>query len=105
MTPGLSKYELNAMTDEAFANAAGWRRSGRPDAVAALQESAEVAAILAEQFGRERETAARAVMVVSQMLGTLLDKAGDGHGIEPSSIVTAVLAFAAEQVVREAGTS
>jgi hypothetical protein len=105
MMPGLSKFDLDAMTDEAFRAAAGWRASGRPESEAARPLAAELAALIAEQFGRDRETAARAVMVVSQMLGTLLDRAEDGGAVEPSAVVTAALALAAEQVVREAGAA
>ena len=91
--------------DEAFRAAAGWRASGRPESEAALLVAAELAALITEQFGRDREVAARAVMAVSQMLGTLLDRAEDGGAAEASAVVTAALALAAEQVVREAGTA
>ena len=103
MMPGLTKLDLDAMTDEAFVAARGWRASGRPEAESALPVAAEVAALITEQFGRDREVAARAVMVISQMLGTLLDRAEDGGAAEASAVVTAALAMGAEQVVREAG--
>ena len=96
----LSKPALEALTDQAFAATAEGRKD-QDRATAA--DAGDLAALLAEQFRGDETTAGRAVMTVAMQLGPLLaeyEQFPGGIGLVP-----VVLALAAEQVVREAGTS
>jgi hypothetical protein len=101
------KTALDAMTDQCLAHVAAERRK-RSDGVTrrSLVIADEVAQVIAEQFPEHREIAGRAVMCASQMLSGIVvrlqDAQADDSQIGP--LVANIFAFAAEQVVREAGT-
>lgn len=96
----LGKPALEALTDQAMAAAASFRPG--IDA-ATLADAEELAVRLAGEFGGSEVTAGRAVLAVSQSLGALLATyEGFPGGLR---LVPVVLALAAEQVVREAGST
>lgn len=100
------KTALDAMTDQALAHVAEHRRK-RSDGVTrrSLAVADEVAQVIAEQFPEHREIAGRAVMCASQMLSGIVVRLQDGHAPDSQigPLVANIFAFAAEQVVREAG--
>jgi hypothetical protein len=105
--PPLPKVTLDAMTDQALAAAAKAAGAGDPLTEHTLTASREVAAVLAEQFRGDEVLAGRAVMCASQMLAGLVVRF-QGAQVDDASIgplVANIFAFAAEQVVREAGAT
>ena len=99
MKAPIGKVALDAMTDQSLAQTRGSRADAHPSL---LHLSSEAAAILAEQFPADLETAGRVVMSVVQML-TGLEKQVSSSDAELIANLTDILALAAEQVVREAG--
>ena len=101
------KTALDAMTDQALAHV----RDHRDDATAApaslLAIADEVAAVLAAQFPGGQLIAGRAVMCASQMLAGIVVRLQDAQApdCQIGPLVANIFAFAAEQVVREAGPS
>jgi hypothetical protein len=110
MKSPIAKVALDAMTDQSIAEIRGERRKIAEDGadkvtVALLDVSARVAAVLAEQFPASRETAARAVICAVQCAAKVGDTLRElDLGVDPLDAVTDVLAYAAEQVIREGGT-
>ena len=102
------KVALDAMTDQALAHVAAERRKrddGRTRRSVAV--AAEVAQVIAERFPDHLEIAGRAVMCASQMLSGIVIRLQDSQ-IDDSQVgplVANIFAFAAEQVVREAGAA
>ena len=99
MNTPIGKTALDAMTDASFASARD-ERASTPRHLLFL--SGEAAAILAEQFPGQEQTAARAVMCVVQMLAGAADQVSEDEAQILASWMT-LLALAAEQVTREAG--
>lgn len=104
-----AKPTLDAMTDQSIAEVRGERQKIAEDGgdeltMTLLAASGNVAATLAEQFPDHRETAARAVIAAVQYAATLGDILRKMPDIDPLAAVLDILAYAAEQVVREAGT-
>lgn len=95
----IGKAALDAMTDQSFAEVRE-HRAGAP--AISLRLAAEAAAVLAEQFPGQRETAGRVSMCIVQMLEGWARQLG-GEEAEAFGPFTDILALAAEQVVREAG--
>jgi hypothetical protein len=106
----IAKVALDAMTDQSIAEIRGERRKIAEDGAgritaALLGVSARVAGVLAEQFPADRETAARAVISAVQCAAEIGDAIRElDLDVDPLDAVMDVLAYAAEQVVREAGT-
>jgi hypothetical protein len=94
------KAALDAMTDQSLAFARDHRSCAEPGA---LRLGAEFAAIVAAQFPGQQEIAGRVVMCTAQMLGGLQDQIGK-TGCTLAGELADLLALAAEQVIREAGT-
>jgi hypothetical protein len=95
----IGKAALDAMTDQSFAEA----REHRACVPAiSLRLAAEAAAILAEQFPGQQETAGRVSMCIVQMLEGWAGQLG-GEEADAFGSFTDILALAAEQVVRESG--
>lgn len=94
----MGKPALDAITDQSFA-AIRDHRGCAPEDVLRLSE--EAAAVLAEQFPGQHETAGRVAMSIVQMLEGWAAQLG-GEDAEVIAPLTDVLALAAEQVVREA---
>lgn len=95
-----TKPGLNALLDQAFAVTADGREHEPPFAVA---DAAMIAATLAEQFRGDEIIAGRAFMSAALAAGRLVRRYEDFPG--GLDFVQAVLALAAEQLVREAGAS
>jgi hypothetical protein len=92
-----AKAALDAATDQALAIA---RDNRRDPAAGHLAPAVEwLADLIGEQFPGSQEIAGRVLMAVSQFVCAA---EFDTPGIDVATIGT-VLAFAAEQVVREAG--
>jgi hypothetical protein len=104
MTPRHVKADLDAMTDASLAAAAEQRKVAEPLTRAVLPVAANVAAVIAEQFGDHPLVAGRAAMACSQMLGSIIaDFEDELTRDEIAVIVPRIFALAAEQVVWEAG--
>ena len=98
-----TKPALDAIADQSLAAIREHRGEYDPDA---LRVAGEIAAVLAEQFPDDRVTAGRAIICAVQIAASLGDQLRS-DGAEPGEIadtLTDILALAAEQVVREAGT-
>lgn len=99
--PGATKAAYDAMTDQSLAAVREQRHSASPDL---LSLSGDVAQIIAEQFSNDKRVAGRVVMAVSQIILGLKDKPLDHLSFaETTDLLTGMLIFAAEQVVREGG--
>jgi hypothetical protein len=95
----IGKPALDAMLDQSFARVRDERAVATPDL---LKLSSEAAAMIAEQFPGDRETAGRVVMSVVQLLAGFSDQFSEETADVLDSL-TDIFALAAEQVVREAG--
>ena len=93
----IGKVALEAGTDQALAIARD--RKGSPGSAYLLPAAGHLAGTIAEQFAGDEALAGRVLMAASQFLAT----AGEmGVGLVD---LTVIVAFAAEQVVREAAES
>ena len=101
------RVTLDAMTDQALAHVRARRGDTASAPPALLAVAAEVAAVVAEQFPDDPERAGRVVMCVSQMLAGIVVRLQDAQTADGrlGPLVANIFAYAAEQVVREAGTS
>jgi hypothetical protein len=99
ITCPIGKPALDAMTDQSFAEIRDHRACAP---AASLRLSEEAAALLAEQFPGQLETAGRVAMSIVQMLEGWARQIGEEA--EVIGPFTDVLALAAEQVAREAST-
>jgi hypothetical protein len=95
----VGKAALGAMLDQSFARIRDERADATPDL---LELGSQAAALIAEQFPGDRETAGRVVMSVVLILGGFSDSFDEPFA-DVIDGITDVLALAAEQVVREAG--
>jgi hypothetical protein len=98
-----TKPALDAIADQSLAAIRDGRDEYDPEAV---RVAGDIAAVLAEQFPGDRVTAGRAIICAVQMAAALGDQLRE-QGAESGSVVDAltdILALAAEQIVREAGT-
>ena len=95
MTP--PKVTLDAMLDQSFARIREERSIAPPELV---DLGTQGAAILAEQFPGQQDTAGRVVMAVVQILAGLAHQM-DEEAADVIDAATDILALAAEQIVRE----
>lgn len=102
-----AKTALDAMTDQALAYVRDRREDESSRPAALLDVAATMAAVIAEQFPADRVTAGRAVMCASQMMAGIVVRLQDMQAADDliGPMVADIFAFAAEQVVREAGAS
>jgi hypothetical protein len=98
------KTALDAMTDQALAHVRDCRDSAAFPALLAI--AATVASVITEQFRDDPATAGRAVMCASQMMAGIVVRLQDMQAADDliGPMVADIFAYAAEQVVREAGS-
>jgi hypothetical protein len=87
---------LNASTDQALAIARD--RRNNPEAAYLLPVAEHLAGTVAEQFPEDRALAGRVLMAAGQFLACV----GDRLPAISAADLSVIIAFAAEQVVREA---
>lgn len=95
--PGAGKCAYNALTDQSIAEIRAHRHEADPDL---LRLAGDLAAILAEQFPADRAVAGRVVMAVAQIVDSLAARLDNADAVH---LATDLMAFAAEQLVREGG--
>jgi hypothetical protein len=101
-----TKVQLDALLDQAMAHLAGQRCSRDPLIRAQLRPAQDLAGMLATQFPGELETAGRVAVVIAQAQTQLIrEMRGRVKDRDIAPVIANLVAFAGEQLAREAGGS